>query len=101
KAEPRVELWIGVGAFLSVLFVWILVTAGDWVQKQFLPSPWAVLNAWGGMFASGYLADVGISVARVWIAFLASAVVAIPLGILMSSYRAVGASTEPLVDFIR
>jgi NitT/TauT family transport system permease protein len=37
----------------------------------------------------------------VWVAFLASAVIAIPLGILMSSYRAVGAVTEPLIDFVR
>ena len=60
-----------------------------------LPSPQAVLAAWIGLFGSaGYLADIGISVARVWIAFLASAVVAIPLGVLMSSYRAVGASTS-------
>lgn len=101
RAEPRVELWVGIGAFLLVLLLWTLATAGGWVQPQFLPSPAAVLRAWGGMFAAGYLADVGISVARVWIAFLASAVVAIPLGILMSSYRGVGAATEPLIDFIR
>ena len=47
------------------------------------------------------MATSAISVARVWIAFLASAVVAIPLGVLMSSYRAIGAFTEPLVDFVR
>ena len=66
------------------------------MQPQILPSPQAVLAAWGGLFAgTDYLRDIGISVARVWVAFLASAVFAIPLGILMSSYRAVGAATEP------
>ena len=48
-----------------------------------------------------YLSDIGISVARVWAAFLASAVIAIPLGILMSGYRAIGAVPEPLIDFVR
>jgi NitT/TauT family transport system permease protein len=102
KADHRVELWVGVGAFVVVVLAWLLVTARGLVQPQFLPSPQAVLAAWIGLFGSaGYLADISISVARVWIAFLASAVVAIPLGVLMSSYRAVGAFTEPLVDFVR
>ena len=34
-------------------------------------------------------------------AFLLAAAMAIPIGILMSSYRIVGASLEPIVDFIR
>jgi NitT/TauT family transport system permease protein len=85
-----------------VVLAWLLVTGQGLVQPQFLPSPQAVLAAWVGLFGrAGYVGDIGISVARVWIAFLASAVVAIPLGVLMSSYRAVGAFTEPLVDFVR
>ncbi|HJP10940.1 MAG TPA: ABC transporter permease [Arenicellales bacterium] len=49
----------------------------------------------------GFLEDIWISVARVWGAFLMSAIMAIPIGIWMSSYRIVGALTEPIVDFIR
>ena len=45
--------------------------------------------------------QAGISTLRVWVAFLLSAVLAIPIGILMSSYRIVGAALEPIVDFIR
>jgi NitT/TauT family transport system permease protein len=101
RAEQHVELWVGIGAFLAVLLAWLAVTGLGLVHPQFLPSPQAVLAAWVGLFRGGYLADIGISVARVWVAFLASAAVAIPLGVLMSSYRAVGAFTEPLVDFVR
>jgi NitT/TauT family transport system permease protein len=102
KPRARIELIVGIGAFLVVLAGWVLVTALGLVHPQFLPSPLAVVVAWFGMLeTAGYLWDIGISVARVWIAFLASAVVAIPLGILMSSYRGVGAFTEPLVDFVR
>ncbi len=102
RGDPRVELWVGAAAFALVLLAWSAVTGLGWVQPQILPSPEAVLAAWAGLFTgTDYLSDIGISMARVWVAFLASAVIAIPLGILMSSYRAVGASTEPVVDFVR
>jgi len=99
--RPRQELWVAVGAFVLVLAAWLIVTELGLVKPQFLPSPRSVLVAWSGLFANGYLADIGISMARVWAAFLASALIAIPLGVLMSSYRAVGAFSEPLIDFVR
>ena len=102
KPRARIELVVGIGAFLFVLAAWILVTELGLVHPQFLPSPFAVVGAWLRLIeTAGYHWDIGISVARVWVAFLASAVVAIPLGVLMSSYRGVGAFTEPLVDFVR
>jgi NitT/TauT family transport system permease protein len=102
RVGPNVELWIGIGAFVVVLLIWLLVTEFELVHPQFFPSPGAVVLAWWGLVENvGYFNDIGISVARVWIAFLLAAVIAIPLGILMSSYRIVGASFEPLIDFIR
>lgn len=101
-APARLELWVGIAGFGTVLGGWFLVTAFGLVHPQFLPSPGAVATALRGLFENaGYLADIGISIGRVWAAFLGAAVLAIPLGILMSSYRAVGAFTEPLVDFVR
>jgi NitT/TauT family transport system permease protein len=61
-----------------------------------------VLEAVYRLFADqNFTADIGVSIFRVWVAFVVSALMAIPLGILMSSYRIVGAVTEPIVDFIR
>ena len=100
-ARPDIEVWVGIAAFATVLGAWLLVTELRLVNPQFLPSPLAVVHAWQGLFQNDYLYDIGISIARVWVAFLASAAIAIPLGVLMSSYRAVGASSEPLIDFIR
>jgi len=97
----RLELWVGIGAFAVVLAGWALVTGLGLIQPQFLPAPWAVVQALWGLFAAGYVTDVAISIGRVWLAFLASAAMAIPLGILMSSYRGVGAFSEPLIDFVR
>ena len=101
-ARPRQELWLSIGAFLIVLVVWLIATESRLVQPQFLPSPRAVMAAWFRLFTeAGYAGDIGISMARVWAAFLASAVIAIPLGILMSGYRVITAITEPLIDFVR
>jgi NitT/TauT family transport system permease protein len=99
--RPDIEVWVGIAAFATVLAAWLLVTELGLVDPQFLPSPLAVVQAWQGLFENDYLRDIGISIARVWVAFLASAAVAMPLGMLMSSYRAVGAFYEPLIDFIR
>ena len=84
------ELWLGVAAFAVVL------PSGGWspssgsVHPQFLPSPRAVRRRLVGLFQTRRLScsDIGISIAASGSAFLASAVIAIPLGILMSSYRA-------------
>lgn len=101
-APARLELWMGVAGFSTVFGGWFLITAAGLVHPQFLPSPGAVVAALWGLFENaGYLSDIGISIGRVWAAFLGAALLAIPLGILMSSYRVVGAFTEPLVDFVR
>jgi len=101
-AQPRQELWLGIWAFVLVLVVWSIVAELGLVKPQFLPSPSAVVAAWFRLFGeAGYTGDIAISVARVWAAFLASAVIAIPLGILMSGYRVVTAVTEPIIDFVR
>ena len=72
------------------------------VSPRFLPNPWKVVKALYVMLVDqSFLEDIWISVARVWGAFLMSAMMAIPIGIWMSSYRIVGMLIEPIVDFIR
>ena len=72
------------------------------VSPRFLPNPWKVVKAlYVTLLDQGFLEDIWISVARVWGAFLMSAIMAIPIGIWMSSYRIVGMLIEPIVDFIR
>jgi NitT/TauT family transport system permease protein len=101
RTRPDVEVWVGIVAFVVVIAAWLVVTELEVIQPQFLPSPLAVLQAWWGLFQNDYHLDIGISIGRVWLAFALSALAAIPLGVLMSSYRAVGAFSDALVDFIR
>jgi NitT/TauT family transport system permease protein len=78
------------------------VTEAGLLAPQFLPSPLDVLGALRELFLeAGFAFDILISIYRVWMAFALAALMAIPLGILMSSFRIVGSVTEPVVDFIR
>ncbi|MEM8868852.1 MAG: ABC transporter permease [Pseudomonadota bacterium] len=98
----RIEVMLGMAGLLTFLLIWHLMAISGWVKEQFLPTPSAVVQAFGRLFTeSGFAGDILISVGRVWFAFLLSVIVAVPLGLLMSCYRAVGAFVEPFVDFIR
>jgi NitT/TauT family transport system permease protein len=80
----------------------VAAAALGWIAPVFLPSPLAVIQAlWTMTTQNGLLGDAGISIIRVWGAFLLSAIMAVPIGMMMSSYRIVGAALEPLIDFIR
>ncbi len=56
---------------------------------------------WRLLVERNFIEDIGISITRVWGAFLLSVVLAVPIGVWMSSYRTVSAVLEPIVDFIR
>lgn len=100
---PRRTVWgLALAGLLLPLALWWLVTAAGLSSPMFLPGPGAVLarlSHWAT--DEGLLADIGISVWRVMGGFVASAVIALPLGLYIGSYRPVQAFLEPLTDFIR
>ena len=102
SADVDAEWFVAVLAFVGFVAVWHAIAYFELLPQRFLPLPWSVVEALYRMLAvQGFLEDIWISLARVWAAFLLSVVMAVPLGIFMSSYRIVGAMTEPIVDFIR
>lgn len=102
KAGSGVEAVVGILAALLVIGLWELAARLHLIAPQFLPSPFEVLQAgWRMLTTQSLLYHAGVSTGRVWAAFLLAAAMAIPIGILMSSYRIVGAALEPMVDFIR
>lgn len=102
RATAGAEITLGVVTAVIVLLLWEAVARAGFVAPQFLPSPTKVLAALWTMIVNQHLLwHAGISSLRVWVAFLIAAAMAIPIGILMSSYRIVGASLEPIIDFIR
>ena len=101
-STTRVDVVLAVFAFVGFIGLWYFVAKLEIVSQRFLPLPWEVVAALYVMLAEqNFMDDIWISIARVWSAFLLSAVMAIPVGIWMSSYRIVGTLTEPIVDFIR
>jgi len=86
----------------------LVIVAGVWAirsssveQSMFIPSPAAVIRAAARLQDSGFLLDIAASVGRILGAFVISAVLAIPIGVLMSSYKRLGAALQPLIEFVR
>ncbi|HXV30659.1 MAG TPA: ABC transporter permease [Sinorhizobium sp.] len=102
RKSPIAELIVGVMAAAFLLAAWELVVRFGFAKPQFLPSPGAVLSAlWHMLTEQNLVWHTAVSAGRVWAAFLVAAAMAIPIGMLMSSYRIVGAALEPMIDFIR
>jgi len=98
----RTELILGALGFAIFLSAWHLTANSGIIRPEFLPTPWEVSKAFVRLFTErDFASDIAISVGRVWFAFFLSIIVAIPLGLYMSTYRAVGAILEPFIDFVR
>ena len=90
-----------VGLAVPIACWWLLATSGV-VNRVFLPSPYDVIHRVGVWFSDDdLLADIGISAFRVVTGWALSALIAIPLGLLIGTFRVVRALLEPLTDFIR
>ncbi|MCX6046788.1 MAG: ABC transporter permease [Chloroflexi bacterium] len=89
---------------LTLLFgIWAVLSYGGFVKPSyFLPTPTAVLSAAVRMIASGELLEnAWASTSVILIGWAVAAVLAVPLGILMGSFKFFEALFEPVVDFIR
>lgn len=98
----RLEVFLGLAGLFVFLAAWQGLAMSGAVREQFLPAPWAVVEAFFRLFTErDFATDIVISIGRVWYAFLLAVVVALPLGLLMACYRSVGAFFEPFIDFVR
>jgi NitT/TauT family transport system permease protein len=102
KSSAKADLLLGSLLAAGLLLIWEGVARAGLVAPQFLPAPSAVVSAiWTMTAQHSLLWHAGVSTFRVLLAFAIAAAMAIPIGILMSSYRVVGAAIEPTIDFIR
>lgn len=89
-----------IGLIVPFALWWLATLSGD--NEIFLPKPFSVLTRVISWWQEDNLwQDITISVYRVMAGFVLSVVIALPLGLLIGSYRAVQAFLEPLTDFIR
>jgi NitT/TauT family transport system permease protein len=100
--SPRAYWVLALIGLVVPLLLWWAVTLRAANDPVFLPDPWRVAaRAVGWWTEDDLTADVLISVWRVVAGWGLSAVLALPLGLLIGSYRSVQALLEPLTDFIR
>ena len=100
--EPRTYLVIAILSFAVLLGGWWLAAELDLAKDIFLPSPADVWRTGVDAVQDGTLwDDARTSFVRITIGFAISTALALPIGILIGTYRAAEAAIEPSVDFIR
>ncbi|HEX7331526.1 MAG TPA: ABC transporter permease [Pyrinomonadaceae bacterium] len=91
-----------IGSTVFFIVIWGIVASAQVFPPEFFPSPQGVAVAAAKMLSSReFIIDILSSAGRIALAFLMSALIAIPLGLLMSSFKFVEAIVEPIVDFVR
>jgi NitT/TauT family transport system permease protein len=92
------------GILFFALFVagWAWATLGGFVPRMFLADPLAMVHeGWLLLVQYGFVYDIGITIWRVVGGFVLAAAVAVPLGVMMGTYKGVEAFFEPFVSFAR
>lgn len=93
---------LAVLSFVLIFLYWAYAVYVKHVDSMFLPSPAKTFESAKNMFLTGgFLTDIRMSVQRVLIGFLISAVVGIPLGLLIGTYAPFAAFLEPFFSFFR
>jgi NitT/TauT family transport system permease protein len=99
-AAARIRL--GVLFFALFVAAWAWATLGGYVSSTFLADPLTMVHeGWLLLVQHGFLFDIGMTIWRVVGGFVLAALVAIPLGIAMGTYKPVEAFFEPFVSFAR
>jgi NitT/TauT family transport system permease protein len=103
KEIPRsVYVAISVTVGVSILLLWCVLAYGGFVRSDFLPTPYEVVLAGISGLQDGSLAlNTAVSVGEIMSGFILASIVAVPLGILMGSFKVAEAAIEPVTNFIR
>lgn len=93
---------IAIIALIVLLAIWWGASALKLVDPLFLPGPTEVWKSFRLWTSDNTLwMDTRDSVTRIMLGFLVSSLVAVPVGILMGTYKRTEAAIEPIVGFIR
>lgn len=88
--------------FVVLISLWCLLSYGGIVKSLFLPTPTVVISELVKLFSEQrFLSDILVSLSRIFAGFILSAVFAIPLGILMGTFKTTDVLFSPIVGFVR
>jgi NitT/TauT family transport system permease protein len=86
--SKRAQVATGMVSSLVLIGAWELLTRLGWINTIFFPPPSVTLaTLWDMILHKNLLMHAGISTLRVWGAFALSVLLAVPVGIAMSSFR--------------
>ena len=100
---PKSLYWtLALGSFVVFFVAWSILTYGGIIDPLFVPSPGKVFQAGYDLFLKlGFTKDILNSVYRVMAGFLIAAIIGVPLGLVMGTFKFAEALTESMVGFIR
>jgi len=92
---------VGISVLIPIA-IWLLLRATNQVNELFLPTPVDVFGAARDMISSGDIFnDTKASLVRVMIGFGIAALISVPLGLAMGSFKSIQALFEPVIGLIR
>jgi NitT/TauT family transport system permease protein len=95
-------LILALSSFAFFLILWSILTYGRFVDPLFLPSPGRVFQAGVDLFLElEFTTDILNSVYRVMMGFIIAAIIGVPIGLIMGTFKVAEAFTEPVVGFVR
>lgn len=100
KGIPAREAFaLGLAIWVIFFGLWELSTALRWTNPLLVPPPHAVVSAgYTLLVEEGFFFDIVDSVVRIVVSFSIACGIAVPLGILMGSFRRIEAFVNPLVS---
>src|SRR4030042_6827372 len=82
-------LILALSSFAFFFIIWSILTYGGFVDPLFLPSPGRVFQAGVDLFVDlGFTTDLLHSVYRVMVGFIVAAVLGVPIGLIMGTFKA-------------
>jgi NitT/TauT family transport system permease protein len=104
KREIPRPVYLTISALVGIFIfgLWSLLSYGELVRSDFLPTPVEVVAAAVNGYEDGSLmVNTGVSLGEIMSGFILASIFAVPLGILMGSFKIVEAAVEPIANFMR
>lgn len=102
EIPKKLSMTISIVTFSILIFAWFYGSNFGGISNIFLPTPQKTFSTlWEGLKDKSIWDDILISCYRVFMGFLISVAIGVPLGILAGTYKIVAAIVKPIIGFMR